>query len=354
MQTHLPAPCRATLAALALALPISGHADPATQGGVIYMHSDQGIVVVDATTRSTIDMIGGTDNVHGLAITPDGRRLLAGSLVARTPDEAMPRPDAVSASDHEAHHKASPAGEPTLGTLYEIDTERRVVTRRIDVPGMIHHTLVTPDGAYAVSTHPGLGGVSVVALDHGKLRTVLPTGMAPDYAVVNGDGSRVYVSNSGSGTVTEIATADWQLRRQFAVGGAPGHLALAADDQTLYVVDVTGQAVVALDLESGTTTTRFDAGRSPHGIDRTDDGRTLLVSSIEDGQLRAIDIGSGEQRLLSLAPAPYHVSAIRDSGLFYVSSKRKPQVWVIDPRELKVLETISTPGITHQMVSALK
>lgn len=343
---------RTLVAILAVATPGWATADAVTLPSVTaYLPSNTGIVIVDANQNRRIGTITGTDSVHGLAITPDGRTLIAGSLLARAQGAPMPKPTAVSASDHAAHHKATPSAKDTIGTLYLVDVAKREITRRIDVPGAIHHTLVTPDGKYAVSTHPGLGGVSVVSLASAEVTQLIETGQAPDYAISNQDGSRLYVSNSGDGTVTEIDTVLWKPVRQFAVGGSPGHIALAADEATLFMVDVTGNDVAALDLASARVKWRFPAGTKPHGIDLSDDGSTLYVSSLQSNELRAIDPVNGDTRLLALKPAPYHVSAIRGTGKLYVSSKASPQVWIINQQTLQIDEIIQTDGVTHQMVS---
>ena len=330
----------------------AGAADPASGGPTVYLPNDSGIVVVDAGTHQRIGRIAGTDTSHGLAITPDGLTLVAGSLLARAPGSPPPRPSGVSEADHQAHHgtAATPAPGAVVGTLYLIDVDRGEVARRIEVPGAIHHTLVTPDGRHAVSTHPGLGGVSVVELASGNLIVQVATGAAPDYLVGRGDGGRLYVSNSGAGTVSEIDPASWQVTRQLDVGGAPGHLALAADAATLYVVDVVAGQVAALDLATGRVTQRYPAGSEPHGVALSEDGGRLYVSSLQEHRLSAVDLTTGAVATRTLDPAPYHLTTVPGSGKLYVSSRAVPRVWVVDQKSLHVDSVLATEGVTHQMV----
>jgi len=348
-------PCRALLVMLVgIAPTLASATDPATSGSTVYLPNDSGIVLVDSGSHKRIGSIAGTDNSHGLAITPDGRTLVAGSLLARAPGTPTPRPSGISEQDHQAHHSAteSPAAAAggVLGALYLVDVHRGEVTRRIEVPGAVHHTLVTPDGRYAVSTHPALGGVSVVDLATRIFIRQIETGTAPDYLVAQGNGTRIYVSNSGSGTVSEIDPASWQVTRQFAVGGSPGHLALSADETALFIVDVASGSVVSLALNTAQVTQRYPAGNEPHGIALSEDGSRLFVSSLQDNRLSAVDLATGKVNTRTLDPSPYHLTTVPGTGKLYVSSRSVPRVWVVDQKTLHVDVAIATDGITHQMV----
>lgn len=355
MNHRTSGPLRTLLVVLLGVAPVLASAnDPTTRGSTVYLPNDSGIVLVDSGSHQRIGAIAGTDNSHGLAITPDGRTLVAGSLLARAPGTPLTRPSGVSEQDHQAHHSASstssPAAEGVLGTLYLVDVHQGEVTRRIEVPGAVHHTLVTPDGRHAVSTHPALSGVSIVDLATGNFTRHVETGAAPDYLVSKSDGSRIYVSNSGSGMVSELDTTNWLVNREFEIGGAPGHLALSADETTLFTVDVGTGSVAAVELSTARMTQRYPVGSEPHGVALSEDGKQLFVSSIQENRLTAIDLATGAARSRILDPAPYHITTVPGTGKIYVSSRSVPRVWVVDQVSLHVDGAIATDGITHQMV----
>lgn len=53
---------------------------------------------------------------------------------------------------------------------------------------------------------------------------------------------------------------------------------------------------------------------------------------------------------LILSPSPYHLNTIRGTGKVYVSSSKKPIIWVVDQKSMKVVNTIDLPaGEAHQM-----
>ncbi len=94
-----------------------------------------------------------------------------------------------------------------------VDTETNAIVRKLEVPGPVHHVLVTSDGRYVVSTHPVGGGISVVDLDSGELVKTVATGPAPNYMVETDDGQSLLVSNSGNDTISEVDTGHWFVKR---------------------------------------------------------------------------------------------------------------------------------------------
>jgi len=318
--------------------------------------SADAIAVVDADTDQVVAEIPEIPSSHGLAVSWDGRYLVAGSLLEHPKGALPPKPKDMSEEEHAAHHGSSdvPAegaaeDAQSTGMVYLIDAKERRVVRHIDVPGAVHHALITPDGRFAVVTHPGRGSVSVVDIHAYRLEKELPTGLAPNYVVSKRDGTRVYVSNAGEGTVSEIDTATWQVVRNLPVGKMPEHLVLSPDERYLYVVDPAAGMVSQLDLQSGEVGETYPVGADPHGMDLSDNGRFLYASSKDDNRLVAFDLASGERRAATLDPAPYHVTTIRGTGKIYVSSRKSPVIWVVDQQTLAVRGEIPIRGEGHEM-----
>lgn len=315
------------------------------------------IIVVDAATDRTIRRIDGVVNPHGLAVTPDGATLVAGSNQESAPGAAPipPRPEGMSEEEHRSHHPPA-AGQPPSGKMVAgmshvdiIDARSGRILRRIDVTGAVHHVAVTPDGRFAIATHTTAGGISVIDIAAGKVVANVGTGPFPNYAVVSKDGSRAYVSNAGNNTVSEIDTTRWIVSRNFVVGSVPEHIVLSSDDRTLYVNNVNEGTVSVIGLGAETKITTIDIGKEPHGIELSSDGSTLYVSAKGDDTLVAVDLVNGSRRELALVPAPYHVTRIADSGKLYVSSREEPKIWVVDTARLEVSAQIPVRGEGHEM-----
>lgn len=317
------------------------------------------VQVIDAAAGRVTGVVEGVDNAHGLAITPDGRYLVAGSYSELPPgvEDAQPRPEGVSEAEHEKHHAKPEQTIPAqVGTSYVsiVDIDSRKVVRRITVRGAVHHVAVSPDGRFAVTTHPGAGGISVIDLAKSTVNRTVATGLVPNYAIFTPDGQRLFVTNAGDNTVSEISVGAWTVTRNISTGGSPEHLVLSKDNGTLFVNNVAEGTVSVISVDEDRVTRTFQAGSVPHGIDISDDGRTLFVSSQGDDKLVAIELATGDVRELALAPAPYHVTAVRDTGTLYVSSRAESRLWVVDQKTLLVKGELEIGGIGHQMAVAVR
>ncbi|MDT8384145.1 MAG: beta-propeller fold lactonase family protein [Gammaproteobacteria bacterium] len=313
------------------------------------------LVIIDLNTDKVTGRIPELENAHGLAASPNSDYLVAGSMqpIGTGVVSGATKPSAVSEAEHAAHHAA---GSPESGTTTPsyvsiVHPEHGHVMRRVAVRGITHHTAVSPDGVVAIAVHSGAGGISVIDLVSMSVVKEVQTGRSPNYALFSSDGGRLYVSNAFSGTVSEINVSDWTVKRELAVGKEPEHMALSSDDKKLFVANVGDGQVVAVDLNSGKIRKRYTVGREPHGIDVSNDGRWLFVTSKGDGKLLRFDLQSGEQRAVDLQPAPYHLDYVDAVNKLYVSSRKEPKIWVIDPQALAVRGEIAIgKGVAHQMV----
>ncbi len=333
---------------------------PAAAGEVVYipLGSAGRIVVVDVKQDRVVDHIEGLLAVHGLAGTPDGRFLVAGSFEEREPGAAVPeKPTGMSEDEHAAHHarpaEETPGSDTAVSAISIVSTADHAVTRRLDVPGAVHHVAVSPDGETAVVTHPNQDAVSTIDMKTGQVVATVSTGPLPNYAVFSPDGQWVYVSNAGNDTISTMDSDRWKVRQSVAVGASPEHLVLTRDGTTLYVNNVGDGTVSVLDLPSGTVTSTISVGDTPHGLDLSDDGRTLFVSALGDDKLTVVNLTTGVSKSVTLGPAPYHLSVMRGTGKLYVSSAEEPKLWVVDQETLSVMGEIPIGGKGHQMVQIL-
>ena len=327
----------------------------AAEDGVVYVPegSANQILVLDQASGEVVRRIEDVPEVHGLAAGPKGDFLVAGSFAESAPGEAPPKPEGVSADEHAAHHGG---GAPAPGTFQAVSYVSIIrphdgtITRRIEVPGVVHHTAVSPDGRYAVATHPSGDAISLIDLDTFEVATVA-TGPLPNYAVISGDGTKVYVSNAGNDTVSEVDAGRGIVLRNFVVGASPEHLVLAPDGSRLYVANVDDGTVSAIALPQGDVVQTFEIGGLLHGLDLAKDGETLFVSAREANEVVAVDLAGGGMKRRPLAPQPYHLKT-GGGGQVYVTSAEAPKLWVLDAGSLAVVREIPLQDIGHQVVVA--
>ncbi|MDA1098575.1 MAG: YncE family protein [Proteobacteria bacterium] len=337
-----------------MAILAAGLAAPAAANDRVYvpLGSDDKIVIVDPGTNAILGEINDLPAVHGLAATPDGRYLVAGSYDERPAGKAPSKPKGVTADEHAAHHapkSQDDADKTAVSTLSILSIPDHAVVRRVDVPGGVHHVAVGPSGRFVIATQPGQNAITIVDLGAFTVVTTIATGPLPNYARFSPDGARAYVSNAGNGTISEIDTKRWIVRRNYAVGNSPEHIVLSRDGGTLYANNVDDGTVSVVDTASGKTVKTIPIGGGLHGIDLSDDGQTLFVAAMDENKVVVVDLRTNTYRSVRTDPAPYHLSAIK-GGKLYVASAEKPKVWVIDQSSLAITDEISIGGKGHQMV----
>ena len=313
------------------------------------------IVIVDIAEDKVVGRIDDVPASHGLAGTPDGRYLIAGSSQTRPIGTPLAKPAAVSEEDHKVHHEPGKEGAKTAGLISTVTIVRQAdgkIERRIDVPGAVHHVATSPDSRFAVVTHPAGNGISVIDLSSFAVTKTIPTGLVASYAVFSADGTRLYVTNGGSGTVSDVDARSWSVVGTFKVGRSPEHEVLSPDGRELYVNNVKDGSVSAIVLADPRATRTYRVGRNPHGIAVSDDGATLYVAVEDDNKVLALDPKTGRQKALGLSPAPYHAAVIRGHGKLYVSSAGAPKMWVVDLKSFTVIREVPIGGKGHQMVQS--
>lgn len=297
----------------------------------IPLGSGNQVIKVDAATDKITASYSDVENPHGLVATPDGEYLIAGSL-------------------KETPLKKGQDKNTTNSKLFFIHPAHGHVMSTIPVSGWTHHQAITSDGKFVISTHAMRGSISVVDLEENKVIKTVKTGPIPNYTLITKDNKSAFVSNTGNNTISEVDLKSWTVKRKLESGAAPEHMAFSGDEKTIFVSNPRAGKVSAVSVATGKVIRTFKIGKAVHGLDIGDDGKTLFVSSKKENKLVAIDTTSGKKRELTLSPAPYHLNTIKNTGKVYVSSRKKPIIWVVDQKTLKVINTIKLPaGEAHQM-----
>jgi len=265
----------------------------------------------------------------------------------------MKRPKGVSEAEHKKHHAASSGGLlPVVGisSIYLIRVADNRIETNIKVRGAAHHIFVTPDGKYSVSTHTTAGVVSLIDLATKKIFRNIYTGPKPNYVVFTQDGENMYVSNAGNDTLSVIDTKNWIVSQNIIVGKGPEHIVISPDEKFVYTNNSRDGTISKVSLAKRKVVKTFTIGNNPHGIDISADGKTLYATAKKGNKLVALDVATGKVRTLKLSPAPYHLKIIDGTDKIYVSSRKKPLIWVVDAKTLKVTNEIKIRGEGHQIV----
>jgi len=271
----------------------------------------------------------------------------------KTSSTKMKKPQGVSEAEHKKHHAASAGGLlPAVGTssVSLIRVADNSIEAKIPVRGAAHHIFVTPDGKYSVSTHTTAGVVTLIDLATKKIFRNIYTGPKPNYVAFTQDGENMYVSNAGNNTLSVIDTKNWIVSQNIIVGKGPEHIVMSPDEKFVYTNNGRDGTISKVSLQKRKVVKTFAIGNNPHGIDISADGKTLYATAKKANKLVAVNLDTGKVRTLKLSPAPYHLKIIGNTGKIYVSSRKKPLIWVVDQKTLKVTNEINVRGEGHQIV----
>ena len=257
------------------------------------------------------------DNVHEIAVTPDGKELWAWSidshniLVAdlRSPDYPviadiqLPGSRSVPAS----RIVFSPDGRyaycsDALQLVYEeqplpanqvlvIDATTKAVVGSIDLPANLSPTgslAVGPDGRYLYavladwsSNQTGIGKLDIQAR---RLLGFTPLDGA-GFVSSSPDGRFIYVTQGwgffapAPNSVSAVNADTLQLASTVAVGKAPGYLAIGPDRRTAYVANEGSNDVSVIDLTTMKLLATIAVGSAPKAIAIAPDGRKAYVAN---------------------------------------------------------------------------
>ncbi len=227
--------------------------------------------------------------------------------------------------------------------LYVIDPVHGHAVFTLPVAGRIRAQAMVADGRSVISLHPTWNGVSVFDLQDLQIVRYLKTGNEPSAVAVRRLEPRAYVSNAGDGLITEIDTREWRIVRQWDQSRAPRQLLLTRDETRLLVGEPEQGTVALLDLTADRVERRIQVGKGFHSLALGDDGRSLYIGG-PGTEVRMLDIESGATQQAELGAAPGHMNVISGTGVLYVASREQPVIWVLNQRDLQLLETIELPA----------
>jgi len=260
-----------------LAVPVAQCA--AAEKALIYVTNAAGnnVHVIDASTNKVVQVIKGIEASHGVAFSPDGKRV----YISNEADEVLEivdqksgkivkkvhlsgRPNNIAVTKDGGRVVVAITDPPAIDV---IDTQGMVLKKSIKMNGRMHNTYVTPDGKYVVSGSVRNKFMNVVdlATEETAWEIKFDGGVRPMAFDVNPDGStrRVYaqLSNLDGFAVVDFAERKEVARIKFPdepkgygaiegrMPGVPSHgIGVAPDGKTLWVNSHRANAVFVYSL----------------------------------------------------------------------------------------------------------
>jgi YVTN family beta-propeller protein len=308
-----------------------------TPGGVHVVDTEALAVSEHIPLRSSLIQGGGLDGFHGLAFSPDGKRLYV-------------------------HAHARSQSNPDHRLSLALDLGTRQVVGAIDL-GSIQTDVgdkvaVSPDGSRIYYSLTAEGCLLVAAADTLQVVAEIPLGIEPIDIAINQDGTRAYVSGAEpvGHTVSHLVVVDLVASTVLTtvvgttdypppcpgLGLAPGEDEVwLGSNNRIEIVD-TAAMTIAQDIDLVALMTAGDLGCAcPYGITFSPDGDQVYVANYDANNLMIFDATTRAlQHKVNVGFSPTQVAVSPDGSRAYVLNSESESVSVIDASSGEVVATI--------------
>ncbi|MEF9915574.1 YncE family protein [Streptomyces sp. P5-A9] len=307
--------------------------------------SSNTVSVIDPSTNKTLGTIalgdqrvgsafspqyGGDSGVHGLAISPDQRRLAVVSV--------------------------------SSNTVHMIDTRTNKVLSTTDVGRAAHEGSFTSDGKQFWVANRGRDTVSVVDAVHGGLIANVRVGEGPSKVLMSPDGRTAYVNHTSKSEITVIDVRSRKVKKPITGLGATfsSDQAISPDGKRIWVSHKRDGKITVVDLDRQKVLTVLNTGpdtNHPQFVDNRE-GKFVYLTMGGLDQTWVYKRTDGAPKLVTKIKngghAPHGAWASGDGSRLYVGLEKSDAVDVIDTATRKVIDTIATGQEPQAIVYATR
>jgi YVTN family beta-propeller protein len=285
-------------------------------------YNPHGLMVVDTKTEDAVQRIPLETAWHGLAWSPDGKKLYVSG------GNATGKRTHYRAPIHIFDYAAGRLSEKPTGKL-----EETIDMTELYWAGMVHHPKKNLLFAANMGTGAKPGSVVVFDTSNGKLLQRIAVEMNPYSVVLNADGSRLYVSNWASQSVSVIDTDAMKVTASIAVGPNPNAMELAPDGR-LFVSCANDNSVVVVDTKQRRVVERISTaltpaspeGSTPNALTLDAAHQRLYAANADNNDVAVIGIKeAGHSQVLGFLPVGWYPSALAlvdDGRKLYVANSK--------------------------------
>ncbi|MFG2500710.1 YncE family protein [Streptomyces sp. NPDC048441] len=295
--------------------------------------SSNTVSVVDPSTNRTLGTIAlgdqrvgstfspqysGDAGVHGLAISPDRRRLAVVSV--------------------------------SSNTVHMVDTRTNKVLSTTDVGRAAHEGSFTADGKQFWVANRGRDTVSIVDAVHGGLIANVRVGQGPSKVLMSPDGRKAYVNHTDKAEVTVIDVRSRKVKAPITGLGATfsSDQAISPDGKRIWVSHKRDGMISVVDLVSDKVVKVLNTGpdtNHPQFVDtRAGKFVYLTMGGLDETWVYRRTAGAPVlvTKIKNHGHAPHGAWASGDGSRMYVGLEKSDGVDVIDTATHKVIDTIAS------------
>ena len=306
---------------------------------LLYVGNSEGddVSVIDLASQKLIGDIKVGQDVHGIALQADGRRLFT-----------------TLESDH---------------TLRMVDTQSGSVIATIQLIGRPNQCAVTPNGKYVVVPIRDAASVEIVDVAQQKVLKILPI-QEPHNAFNAGSNRYMFVSSMGSHEINVIDLDKLEYSAVIPAGGRPRPYVVSEDGKTIYTAVSDLHGFVKLDVATKKVVERVEIPSEHHGPPRprkyetpdtpthglalSPDENELWVTSLLDDCVYVYDLRTKKVvGRVNTGDGPNWVAFSPDGKYVCVSATDSDDVSIIDARARREIARVRVGKVPKRLAVAL-
>ncbi|MGH9401170.1 MAG: YncE family protein, partial [Terriglobia bacterium] len=228
---------------------------------------------IDCDSGRTVDTFKLPSPAAAIALTPDGKTLLAedpaagkllfldsknGKVLGSAATGGGATPLVILPDGQKAFVAVSGSNEVVAVALAD-----HQVLSRIEVGSPPSFLALKPDGGEIFALSAADSTLTILDAFHDSVEQSMTAGAQPVAAVFSRDSALLYIANAGDGTVTQLDVATRGVKSLVHVGMRLSALALTPDERFLAVTDAGGESVSVVRTATGDLITTKPAGQDP-------------------------------------------------------------------------------------------
>ena len=221
------------------------------------------------------------------------------------------------------------------GRVMVLDAVTGRIIKDLEVPGMNHNAVFSPDGSEIwTSQMETIGKVLVLDANTYSIKNTITVGKEPAEVTFSADGSRVYVANGGDNTISVINPTTKAIISTVSVGLNPV-AAWVGYDGRMYVDNEDGQSVSVIDVASNNVIQTINLGFMPGSVAHNNIKKELWVTDPENGKVHYWTWDTGTNLwvhggVFNTGLGAHATAFTTDGNTAYITNQKAQSVSVID------------------------